>query len=46
MLGSSHEEEPMKPSQHTTEQIIKILEQAEKGEQGVVYLEVAYDFSA
>ena len=25
----------MKPSQHTTEQIIKILEQAEKGEQTV-----------
>lgn len=35
MLGSSHQEEPMKPSQHTTEQIIKILEQAEKGEQTV-----------
>ncbi|WP_322489292.1 transposase, partial [Chloroflexus sp.] len=31
----SQQEEPMKPSQHTTEQIIKILEQAEKGEQTV-----------
>jgi hypothetical protein len=32
MLGSSNQEEPMKPSYHTTEQIIRILEQAEKGE--------------
>jgi putative transposase len=41
MLGSSQQEESMKPSQHTTEQIIKILDQAEKGEQtvGSVYRE-------
>jgi putative transposase len=35
MLGSSHEEDRMKTSQHTPEQIIKILDQAEKGQQTV-----------
>jgi putative transposase len=35
MLGSSRKEDGMKTSQHTAEQIIKILEQAEKGEQTI-----------
>jgi putative transposase len=35
MLGSSYQEEDMKTNQHTAEQIIKILEQAEKGEQTI-----------
>ncbi len=35
MLGSSQSEDLMKTSQHTPEQIIKILDQAEKGEQTV-----------
>jgi putative transposase len=35
MLGSSDKEEPMKTTTHTPEQIIKILEQAEKGEQTI-----------
>ena len=35
MLGSSHKEDGMKTNQHTAEQIIKILEQAEKGEQTI-----------
>jgi putative transposase len=35
MLESSSTEDDMKPNQHTAEQIIKILEQAEKGEQTV-----------
>jgi putative transposase len=36
MLGSSYQEDDMKTNQHTAEQIIKILEQAEKGEQTIV----------
>jgi putative transposase len=35
MLGSSSKEDQMKPSEHTAEQIIKIIEQAEKKEQTV-----------
>src|SRR6476619_1522077 len=35
MLGSSDKEEPMKTTTQTPEQIIKILEQAEKGEQSI-----------
>jgi putative transposase len=35
MLGSSDKEEPMKTTSHTPEQIIKIIEQAEKGEQTI-----------
>jgi len=35
MLGSSEKEEPMKTTSHTPEQIIKIIEQAEKGEQSI-----------
>jgi putative transposase len=35
MLGSSRKEDGMKTNQHTAEQIIKILEQAEKGEQTI-----------
>src|SRR3954454_24937824 len=35
MLGSSIKEEHMKTSQHTAEQIIRILEQAEKGDQTI-----------
>jgi putative transposase len=35
MLGSSDQEEPMKTTTHTPEQIIKIIEQAEKGEQTI-----------
>src|SRR5215216_5665113 len=35
MLGSSYQEEDMKTNQHTAEQIIRILEQAEKGEQTI-----------
>jgi putative transposase len=35
MLGSSDKEEPVKTTTHTPEQIIKILEQAEKGEQTI-----------
>jgi putative transposase len=35
MLGSSEKEEPMKTTTHTAEQIIKIIEQAEKGEQSI-----------
>src|SRR5947208_2604280 len=35
MLGSSIKEERMKTSQHTAEQIIRILEQAEKGDQTI-----------
>ena len=35
MLGSSYQEDDMKTNQHTAEQIIKILEQAEKGEQTI-----------
>ena len=35
MLGSSHQEDRMKTNQHSAEQIVKILEQAEKGEQTV-----------
>jgi putative transposase len=35
MLGSSIKEETMKTSQHTAEQIIRILEQAEKGDQTI-----------
>jgi putative transposase len=35
MLGSSYQEVDMKTSQHTAEQIIKILEQAEKGDQTI-----------
>src|SRR5687767_14262074 len=35
MVGSSHPEDPMKPIQHTPEQIIKILDQAAMGEQSV-----------
>jgi putative transposase len=38
MLGSSIKEEPMKTTTHTPEQIIKILEQAEKGEQTIAAL--------
>src|SRR5215216_6077085 len=38
MLGSSSKEDRMKTSQHTAEQIIKILEQAEKGEQTIAAL--------
>src|SRR5215207_8340752 len=35
MLGSSEKEEPMKTTAYTPEQIIKIIEQAEKGEQTI-----------
>src|SRR5215468_280 len=35
MLGSSDKEESMKTTNHTPEQIIKIIEQAEKGEQTI-----------
>jgi putative transposase len=35
LLGSSDKEEPMKTTSHTPEQIIKIIEQAEKGEQTI-----------
>src|SRR5689334_7704715 len=35
MLGSSDKEESMKITNHTPEQIIKIIEQAEKGEQTI-----------
>jgi len=35
MLGSSDKEESMKTTTHTPEQIIKIIEQAEKGEQSI-----------
>jgi putative transposase len=35
MLELSSREDEVKPNQHTAEQIIKILEQAEKGEQTV-----------
>jgi putative transposase len=35
MLGSSYQEDDMKTTQHTAEQIIKILEQAEKGDQTI-----------
>jgi putative transposase len=35
MLGSSAKEESMKTNTHTPEQIIKIIEQAEKGEQSI-----------
>jgi putative transposase len=35
MLGSSDKEESMKTNTHTPEQIIKIIEQAEKGEQSI-----------
>jgi len=35
MLGSSYQEDDMKTNQHTAEQIIKILEQAEKGDQTI-----------
>jgi putative transposase len=35
MLGFFHQEDPMKTSQFSAEQIIKILDQAEKGEQTV-----------
>jgi putative transposase len=35
MLGSSYREDDMKTNQHTAEQIIKILEQAEKGDQTI-----------
>jgi len=35
MLGSSYEEDDMKTTTHTPEQIIKIIEQAEKGEQSI-----------
>jgi putative transposase len=38
MLGSSRKEDRMKTSQHTAEQIVKILEQAEKGEQTIAAL--------
>ena len=38
MLGSSEQEDDMKTNQHTAEQIIKILEQAEKGEQTIAAL--------
>jgi len=38
MLGSSEQEDDMKTNQHTVEQIIKILEQAEKGEQTIAAL--------
>lgn len=33
MLGSSEQQDDMKTNQHTAEQIFKILEQAEKGQQ-------------
>src|SRR3712207_5370260 len=35
MLGSSQQEDRMKTTQHTAEQIIKILDQAATGEQSV-----------
>jgi putative transposase len=35
MLGSSDKEESMKTTSHTPEQIVKIIEQAEKGEQTI-----------
>src|SRR3954470_23146377 len=35
MLGSSYQEDTMKTSQHTPEQIIRIIQQAEKGEQSI-----------
>ena len=35
MLGSSQREGPIKTNQHTPEQIIKILDQAQKGEKTV-----------
>ena len=35
MLGSSEQEDHLKPNQPTAEQIVKILEQAEKGEQPI-----------
>ncbi len=35
MLGSSYPEDPMKTNQHTSEQIIKILDRAATGEQSV-----------
>jgi len=35
MLGSSYQEEAMKTNQHTAEQIIRILEQAEQGDQTI-----------
>jgi putative transposase len=38
MLGSSEQEDDMKTNQRTAEQIIKILEQAEKGEQTIAAL--------
>ena len=38
MLESFLEEEDVKTTQHTTEQIIKLLEQAEKGEQTIAAL--------
>jgi putative transposase len=38
MLGSSEQEDDMKTNQHTAEQIVKILEQAEKGEQTIASL--------
>src|SRR6476661_6757618 len=38
MLGFSKKEDDMKTTQHTAEQIIKLLEQAEKGEQTIATL--------
>jgi putative transposase len=38
MLGSSDKEESMKTTSHTPEQIIKIIEQAEKGEQSIAVI--------
>jgi putative transposase len=38
MLGSSDKEERMKTSAHTPEQIIKVLEQAERGDQSIAAL--------
>jgi putative transposase len=35
MLGSSRKEDRMKTTTHTPEQIIKIIEQAEKGDQSI-----------
>jgi len=35
MIGFSQKEDPMKSGQYTAEQIIKILDQAQKGEKTV-----------
>jgi len=42
MLESSSTEDDMKPNHHTAEQIIRILEQAEKGEQPIAAICRAY----